>query len=409
MRLKVKHLRHPLRTAALASRVAATYLEIQRFGSRSERHFRSDPRYDLANVSKGFASCIGDLKNDAELLERICTAYNKAIEQEEVAPAAYQATGWWQQVRRAKLAPVIRALRTRDIEALGRMYGNFFRDACSTGLIGLPYGMTKAYFGGAIRDIHRRYYLGDALYRIDHWVKETGGRFALHELAGPEIGNPFGVWIDGTLVRTGSPYQHYAAQRVRGCLDSEGGTVAEIGGGYGGMAYYLLRDHARVRYFDFDVPESIALTSYYLLKAFPHLNFLLYGEKELMSEEIVRADVVLMPLFEMEKMPRESVDVAFSSHAMSDVSDEVMGDYLKTMARFTKNYFLYIGNRSGAESISNLATQRHYPFRLAETHSSGWQTHRYPDAGEIECLYRVSGHSRRAADRAGSRLVSYRG
>lgn len=393
MRLKLKHLRHPIRAAALARQVASIYLDIRGFGSRGEHHFKSDARYDLDNVSRGFAPRVSDSKADAHLLERICTAYNRTVEQEHFAPEAYQATPWWQQVRKEQLGPVTKALRTFDIENLGRMYANFFRDACSAGLIGLPYGMTKAYLGGRIKDLHRHYYLSDALHRIDYWKMQTDGHFSLQDLSGPEVGNPFGVLIDGTLVRTGSAYQHYSAQRVCSYLDSEGGVVAEIGGGFGDMAYYLLRDREGIKYLDFDVPESIALTSYYLMKAFPHLKFLLYGEAELTREEIERTDVVLMPLFEIENMPSASVDVTFSSHAMSDVSAEFMGDYLNRIASITRSYFLYIGTGGTAETISNLATQRRYGFRLAETHSSGWHAHKCSDEVERECLYRVGDHA----------------
>ena len=166
------------------------------------------------------------------------------------------------------------------------------------------------------------------------------------------------------------------------------------------MAYYLLRDQDGVRYLDFDVPESIALTSYYLMTAFPHLQFLLFGEGELTQKEIDRADVVLMPLFECENMPSASVDVTFSSHAMSDISSEFMGDYLNPIARITKSYFLYIGTGGGAETISNLTTQRRYGFHLAETHSSGWHTHKCSDVAEMECLYRVGNHANDAGEYA---------
>jgi len=129
--------------------------------------------------------------------------------------------------------------------------------------------MTKAYFGGTISDLHRRFYLGDALHRIDYWAKQVGSGFSTRDLAGPAIGNPFGITLDGTLIRTGAPGQHYCAHRIMRQLSSESAVVAEIGGGFGGMAYYLLRDRPRLTYLDFDLPESLALTTYYLHKAFP--------------------------------------------------------------------------------------------------------------------------------------------
>ena len=351
MKPRIKHLRHPLRTAVAARDLLALYLKIKSLGDRSHRHYRGDARYDLMSVSNGFTSRLEDSSGDDEVLERICAAYIGAAQRERFAPEVYQASAWWRQVRLASLGPVTRALVSRDITSLRRMYRNFFRDASSTGLIGVPYSLTKAYFDKRIKDIHRRFFLGDALYGIDYWKTLTGDRFPLHVLAGPDIGNPFGIMVGGTLVRAGAAYQHYSAHKIASCLFSAKATVAEFGGGFGGMAYYLLRDQPGVKYIDFDVPESLALTSYYLLKSFPHRKFLLYGESAITAETLGRADVVLMPLFEMESLPSQSVEVVFSSHAMSDISQEAMSVYLKTISRISTGCFLYMGNAQGAESI----------------------------------------------------------
>ncbi len=359
----------------------AARLNMWKFAAHGERRFRGDARYDLQNVTNGFISRIDETSDDTELLERICTAYIGAVNQEQFAPEAYKATEWWQQMRQRGLGPVRQALLTRDIDGLRRMYRNFFRDPCSSGLLGAPYGMSKAYFGGKIKDVHRRFYLSHVLYRFDYWKVQTDGRFALHDLAGPAIGNPFGVLIDGTHISVGSEYSHYCAHRIISLLDSGVATVAEIGGGFGGMAYYLLRDRAKVTYLDFDIPESIALASYYLLKAFPHLKFLLYGEGEPTKQSIAQADVVLMPVFELAAMPPDSVDVTFSSHAMSDISPGAMVEYLNIIDRMTRHCLLYIGNSRASKSISDLVSQRYDSFELAETRSSGWHSHKISGAG----------------------------
>jgi len=379
--VKLKYLRHPFQTANAAKALFAARLSMRTFAAHGERRFRDDARYDLQNVTDGFVSRIDETGDDAELLERICTAYIRAVKQQQFAPETYKATEWWQEVRQRSLGPVTQALLTRDIDALRRMYRNFFRDPCSSGLLGAPYGMSKAYFGGKIKDVHRRFYLSHVLYRFDYWMAQTGGRFSLRDLAGPGIGNPFGVLIEGTQISVGSEYAHYCAYRVDSLLDPEVATVAEIGGGFGGMAYYLLRNRAGVTYLDFDIPESIALASYYLLKAFPQLTFLLYGEEELTKEAIAQADVVLMPVFELATMPAGSVDVTFSSHAMSDISSGAMVEYLNNIDRMTRDSLLYIGNNRASESISNLVSRRYDSFELAETRSSGWHSHKISGAG----------------------------
>jgi putative sugar O-methyltransferase len=379
--VKLKHLRHPFQTATAAKNLLGARLSMWRFANHGARRFKDDDRYDLQNVTEGFKSRIDDSSDDDALLERICTAYTRAVKQQQSAPSAYQATEWWQQVRHRSLGPVIKALLTKDLNALRGMYRNFFRDPCSSGLLGAPYGMSKAYFSGKIKDVHRKFYLSHVLYRFDYWNAQTDGRFTLRHLAGPGIGNPFGVLINGTHINVGAEYAHYCAHRIDSMLAPQFGTVSEIGGGFGGMAYYLLRDRKNVTYLDFDVPESVALTSYYLIKAFPKLKFLLYGESELTKQAIAQADVVLLPVFDLENMPADSIDVTFSSHAMSDISPGAMGKYLKQIDRMTKNCFFYIGKQQTSESISSILGQKADSFRLSDTRTSGWHSYKVSGAG----------------------------
>jgi hypothetical protein len=388
MKLELRHLLHPLRTANAARSLLEERLDGRRFANRGERHFAGDPRYDLQRVTEGFADRIEDGADDAALLERICSAYVKAAKQEQRSPEAYKATGWWEQQRHGSLGAVTKALRTHDLAALRRMYRNLYRDPCSAGLIVLQ-RMAKDYFGSTIKDIHRRYYLADALYRLDYWKTQVGDCSGWQDLSGPEVGNPFGVMVDGTLVRMGSEYQHYCAWRIGRLLKFRAAVVAEVGGGFGGMAYYLLRDRVGTTYINFDVPESVALMSYYLLKAFPHLTFLLYGEAELTEYAIARADVVLMPLFEMPKMPPRSVDVTFSSHAMSDLSHGAMEEYLNNIAQMTRDWFLCIGHEQASDAMRDLISRHYTSFELEEMRVSEWHRHRIPRSGELECLYRI--------------------
>jgi hypothetical protein len=373
--------------------------KLWRFTRRGARRFAHDPRNNLQSVTEGFASRIEEGSADAALLERICAAYIKAVNQQQRAPEIYRATEWWEKRRINSLKPVIHALVARDIDALGGMYRNFYRDPCSAGLL-ISKSAAKDYFGRTIKDFHRRLHLIDTLYRLDYWKERTGSRFSLRDLSGPNIGNPFGVVLDGTLVRPAADYQHYSAHRIIDLLDSDlldsdllspkPATVAEIGGGFGGMAYYLLRDRAQTTYIDFDVPESIALTSYYLIKTFPRLTFLLYGEEALTQDAISRADVVLMPLFEMPSIPTACAALTFSSHAMSDLSADAMSQYLTHVAAMTRDSFLYVGSDRSGRAISGLVDRQHPAWKLAESRASGWHDHRIERGSEVECLYRAN-------------------
>jgi hypothetical protein len=372
----------PIHAAQIARSFFVARFNMRRFAAYTNRRFRGDPRYDLQAVADGFLSRIDESDDDSQLLHRICEAYIKAVSRQQFAPAANQPTGWWQQARQGSLKPFVAALLARNIGDLRKMYRNFYRDPCSSGLLGAPYGMTKAYFGGTIKDVHRKFYLGHVLCRLDYWMEQTKGRFAVRELAGPGIGNPFGVVIDGTHIAVGAEYAHYCARRIDDLLEPETKvTVAEVGGGFGGMAYYLLRDRLGLTYLDFDAPERIALTAYYLLKAFPKLKFSLYGEGDLTRESLAQTDVALMPAQSLADMPAGSVDVTFSSHSMSKAATDTIVEYLRHIDRMTSGLLLCMAERRGSELISGLIGQRFSSFKLTETRSSGWHSYKVSGAG----------------------------
>src|SRR6202012_5059924 len=191
--VKLKYLRHPFRTTKTAKALLETRFAMWRFAAHGKRRFRHDSRFRLQNVTEGFRSRLDKSSDDTEMLERICTAYIKTVTDLQSVPNPFKTTEKAEILKQRNLGPVVNALLTRDINSLRRMYSNFFRDPCSAGLLGVPYGMSKAYFGRSITDFHRRFYLSHALYRLDYWRSETGDRFYFKDLAGPEIGNPFGV------------------------------------------------------------------------------------------------------------------------------------------------------------------------------------------------------------------------
>jgi len=387
IRPKISHMFHPARTMNTAASLIKTHVRIVKFGERCARMYENDSRYDLAAVTRGFADRLFDTEDDGGILDRICASYEKAIGDEGTAPHQFHASPWWEKVRVSALDPVRRALSSRDTASLRRMYRNLFRDPSSTGLAGVPFGNTRAYFSGKISDLHRRYYLGDALCGIDHWQARTAAKYPLTALSCPATGNPFGVVLDGTLIRSGAPFHHYSSHATGRHLAQNGGTVVEIGGGFGGMAWYLLRDRSGVTYVDFDLPESLALAAYYLLKAIPEKRFLLYGEAELNSNALERYDIVLMPPFAVECMPSASASVVFSSHTLSDLRSEALETYVQQIARISAGKFLYMGSMRGANSILTLTGFGERYLRLAERRASGWNAHRYPVSDEVECLF----------------------
>jgi len=389
LKLKLKHFRHPLRTFAAAKGVFAAYVNLKILGARGDARFRDDARYNLLSVRDGFAPRPNE-DDDTAVLQRICDAYIHTTARQPLAERAYEPTRWWNGVRKTSLGPVRRALASRDLVVLDGMYRNFFRDPCSAGLIGVPYKMSEAYRGRSFDDCSGRLFLSDALHRIDYWKELTGNRFDLHDLAGPDVGNPFGILLDGILVRSGTESQHYSAQRIAELLPPGKAVVAEIGGGFGGVAYYILRGRPQISYCNFDVPESIALSCYYLLKLFPHLEFLLYGEYASIGACLAQHSVALLPVFELNRLPTKSVDVTFSSHTLSGLTRPAMTEYLDQIVRITRKFFLYVGRSPESNPLREMIRRRYPALTLADQRVLEWNKQKRLNDAEVECLYQIA-------------------
>lgn len=387
--MKIKHLFHPLRSMRLARERLVQYMAFRRAVELNEKKYRDDPRFCLDRVTEGFAQRRESEVDDYALLERICAAYIKAIHHEP--EEAFAPSGWWRLVAAGSLGPVTHALRTRNIPVLQAMYRNFFRDPCGAGLVGLPVNMSRSYFDAEIKPNYKRLFLGDTLHQFDLWEELTERQFTVLDLESPIIGNPFGIVIDGVFIKTGAGYQHFYARRISELLDCSlrRNVVAEIGGGYGGMAYYFIRDNQGSTYIDFDVPETIALASYYLLRSFPKLKAILYGEEELTERTIEESDIILMPNFELSKLPSGSVNLSFNSHVLADMSVAAIRRYIDEILRTTSSFFLHLNRSAACLAISEYLNERSNHARLTYSCEAAWHGARSLQNDEREQIYEI--------------------
>ena len=177
----------------------------------------------------------------------------------------------------------------------------------------------------------------------DTW-KDLTGNTGPRALAVPTSGNPWGYVIDQQLVMPGACRHNYFAHQARALLSEVSGApvVAEIGGGFGGLAYFLLSTLGRCRYVDFDLPEILLLEQYYLMSAFPEKKFLLYGEQPIEFRQALKSyDVVLMPNFELPKLPDDCVDLFINTGSLSEMDYATVEEYVAQIVRTCRFYFFH--------------------------------------------------------------------
>jgi len=164
---------------------------------RKRWKFKTDKNYDFKSVEDGFKNRFEENQDDTIIINRICEAYNKVKVVQKNQPIVYKPSNEWLPIYEKNLKEVIDALSSNDIVKLGSIYRNFWRDPCSTGLVGLSVDLTKHYFGKIITRRHKKLWLNDACYRFQLWSGLLSNTNTVVDLNSLPIGNPYGYYIDG--------------------------------------------------------------------------------------------------------------------------------------------------------------------------------------------------------------------
>ena len=360
-----------------------------------KKHYERDLNYqeNLRNLARCFEHHEDASAGDETRLKRIASSYKKAARDLHLHPEVFRPSNEWLPIYKYNLRAIIKALDESDLHSLGTMYRNFWRDPCSAGLVGLPVDMKKSFFNksGKISYIDKIYYLNDSIHRLNLWQKLLGQRYPVEALVSPPIGNPYGYFVGNTFIKAGADYQHYYATRIKELLADahRHKVVVEIGGGFGGMAYYLIRDSNDATYVDFDLPENLALTSFYLMKAFPEKKVLLYGEADFSEIELSDYDIVLMPSFQLDKLKDETADMVFNSYSLAEMSPQTIRHYVLQSAKLINDGgWLYHVNHTRHSLVSAKDFPVPDSLSLVSEEFAAWNLGRNSDMDEYEFLYK---------------------
>jgi putative sugar O-methyltransferase len=131
------------------------------------------------------------------------------------------------------------------------------------------------------------------------------------ELTVPAVGNPWGYVVDNVMIGPKALRYHVLATQIQQITcDCKRPVIAEIGAGYGGTAYFVLRGQQPLTYIDFDLPEVLTIAAYYLTRTLPHRRALLYEPGfKFTTATLAEYDVILMPNWMLPALPADSVDL----------------------------------------------------------------------------------------------------
>ncbi len=292
-------------------------------------------------------------RNELEIVERIFKSFRKMKEDQKNVSNLYLPSSMWQEQLDKNYSHLTSGLNTNNINKFHFFLANF--------------GSWKTYHGiestTLIRDnmkslIRRRYSKNVIFYnQLKIWKWFYNHRRPISRLTYPTYGNQIGAYIDNIFVGPGSFFNEIYGSLLKELINGiKRPVLADLGAGYGKLAYFTLRDIDNFTFIDFDLPETLCLAAYYLMKVWPNKKTLLYGEGDYSSEIHGQYDLIFMPSYEICKIGQSSIDLFINKNSLGEMSKEAVANYVYYITSATRYFFhinhdiypnIYSNNESG--------------------------------------------------------------
>lgn len=154
------------------------------------------------------------------------------------------------------------------------------------------------------------------------------------------IGNPNKVNINGFLLSPSNLRYIYhsllISSKIEKWYDKKDLNIIEIGGGYGGLCFYIknIIKNININYTIIDLPNANKIQSYYLQKQ--------------------NINVQLISCFDIDKLKEIKYDLVISNYCLSELGENNKKEYLEKIVRNCEKHF-FIWNVLSVEGLDLLS------------------------------------------------------
>jgi hypothetical protein len=330
---------------------------------------------DIIFQGKMVASIERAPENEREMMPRLITSFSAAKRKQQSLSGPYAPVGVWEAYLKVHWRRYYEAIAGDDKETLARYLRSFFRNEALDGFWG------KGIFKGFLESGDIESSPVNATKMLQHFAvwKAACPQNSIQELEAPRIGNPWGYLFDGSVLYEPVFEYHFQSQYFKRLLSGlQSPVIVEIGGGFGGLAYQILKAMPNAKYVGFDLPENILLQGYYLSCAFPHAKIHFYdGNSVTLDRKMLDSyNIVLMPNFELPQMESMLADLIINVRSLSEMALETIDEYFRQIDRVGRLFFfhenIFKARPDGAFGIPSTDFPELKNFVLAASAESRW-------------------------------------
>lgn len=276
-------------------------------------------------------------KKDKELYERIFHSFKLMKKDQKNCNKIYQPSSLWQNHIDNDYNELKKSTDKNDIEIFSFFLSNFGNWKNYLGIENQI--LIKKYNSNVLLRNYFKYEI--MMNQINNWSLYSKNSSSLQDLNMPKHGNQIGVEIENNFLTPGSVSNYFYAEMINNFLSNIKGrqVIADLGGGYGKLAYYLIKNKKNFCFIDFDLPETLCLAAYYLMKTWPDKKTFLYGENSFDKSCLDNFDFIFLPNYEIEKLNNNSVDIFLNKNSLGEMDPDSSKNYIKIISEKCKIFF----------------------------------------------------------------------
>lgn len=318
-------------------------------------------------------------ENELETITKLIASYSAAKEQQPFVARPYLPGAEWKIALDTRWQVYRDAITRNDVKRLAQMLRNFFRNEALSGF----WGCNDMFMSFCDLEGGARTSRADLMMaQYEEW-RSLFPTTPLEELDAPRIGNPWGYVLQGKVLYEPVFEYHYQAHYFQSLLAHlETPIVVEIGGGFGGLAYHILKRAPSVKYIGLDLPENTLLQAYYLSCAFSGARILTYGKEITMLDRktIDAYDIILMPNFMMPQIVSSTADLIVNVRSLSEMLSETIEEYIRQIDRIGRLWVfhenIFRARTDGLFGIPSADFPKLINHRLVAASKSRWPRYR---------------------------------
>ena len=281
-------------------------------------------------------------ESDKDLYLRLFNFYKLMKKNEVNNPEVIKPSSLWQTHINQDYKFLLDSSKNNDLESFAFFLNNFGN---WDNYLGIEHNILLKRYS---KNFILRSFLRNEIF-LKHFMiwKDFGySRKDLQKIATPEFGNQLGAYLDGNFVTIGSFFNQIISKILfEHIKDNKRPVICDLGGGYGKLGHFLVKNFKNSSFIDFDIPEVLVLAAYYLMKTYPNKKTLLYGEKEFNKNDVGDFDLIFMPSIEITKMDENSVDLFVNKNSLGEMKSETAKFFIEKINFCSKFFFHMNHNR----------------------------------------------------------------